>query len=312
VGTARDAEDALAKTAELNPDVVTLDLIMPGMGGIGFLEQQMRRKPVPVVLVSIAGETSELVLKALDAGAIDFVQKPSALASDKVLEITDDLIAKVKAAAQVQMKKVVNNGLGPARAVTGKPAVRTSIVLIGVSTGGPQALKRIIPRLPGDFPVPLAIVMHMPVGYTEMYARRLGEISQLDVREAQEGDVLNPGVVLIAPAGRHLTFVRVLSNTVVAHLDARPFDTLHRPSVDIMFRSAADVFGDKVLGIVMTGMGSDGTEGAGAIKASGGMVFTESESSCIVYGMPRAVVERNFSDRVVALDQMVDAVLEVL
>jgi two-component system, chemotaxis family, protein-glutamate methylesterase/glutaminase len=313
VGTARDAEEALSKTAELEPDVVTLDLIMPGIGGIGYIEQQMQRRPVPVVIVSIAGETSDLVLKALDAGAIDFVQKPSALASEKVLDVTDELIEKVKAASTVSMKRV--NAPAPARSVISPPKDRRSdiaVILIGISTGGPQALKRIIPRLPKNFPVPIAIVLHMPVGYTEMYAQKLDEVSEVEVREAREGDVLRAGVVLIAPAGRHLTFNHVSKQTVVAHLDARPLDMLHRPSVDVMFQSGAEVFRAGVLGIVMTGMGSDGRDGAAAIKAKGGLIFTEAEESCVVYGMPRAVVEAKLSDKAAPLDEMMDAILEVL
>ena len=190
-------------------------------------------------------------------------------------------------------------------------AINWKVVLIGISTGGPQALKRIIPRLPVNFPVPLAVVIHMPVGYTEMYANKLNEMSQVEVREARDGDELRPGVVLIAPAGRHLTFRRV-GQSVVAHLDARPFDLPHRPSVDVMFQSAAEVFKTGVLGIVMTGMGADGTEGAAAIKANGGIIFTEAEETCIVYGMPRSVVEAKLSDKVSPLEKMVDSILEVL
>ena len=314
VGTARDAEEALVKTQELRPDVVTLDLIMPGAGGLGYLESQMQRNPVPVVIVSIAGENSELVLKALDAGAIDFVQKPSALATERVLDITEELIEKVKAAASVTMKKVWVSSQAAAAAPLPRQERRgdIAIIVIGVSTGGPQALKYLIPRLPADFPVPIAIVLHMPVGYTEMYAQKLNEVSKVEVREAHEGDVLQPGVVYIAPAGRHLTFRNGSKQAVKAHLDSLPFDTLHRPSVDIMFQSAAEVFGHGTLGIVLTGMGSDGREGAAAIKAKGGVMFTEAEETCVVYGMPRSVAEARLSDKVVALDRMADAILEVL
>ena len=312
-GTARDAEEALVKTEELKPDVVTLDLIMPGAGGLGYLESQMQRNPVPVVIVSIAGEHSELVLKALDAGAIDFVQKPSALATERVLDITEELIDKVKAAAAVTMKRAwVSSQVAAAVTLPKHRRGDIAIIVIGVSTGGPQALKRLIPRLPADFPVPIAIVLHMPVGYTEMYAQKLNEMSQVEVREAHEGDVLQPGVVYIAPAGRHLTFKNSSEQAVLAHLDALPFDTLHRPSVDVMFQSAAEVFANGTLGIVLTGMGSDGREGAAAIKSKGGVMFTEAEETCVVYGMPRSVAEAKLSDKVVKLDRMADAILEIL
>jgi two-component system chemotaxis response regulator CheB len=187
----------------------------------------------------------------------------------------------------------------------------TDIIVIGVSTGGPQALRQLIPSFPADFPVPIVMVLHMPVGYTEMYAERLNEASSLRVTEAREGDVIRPGTALLAQAGRHLTFHRI-DRQVTAHLDLAPVDTAHRPSVDVLFRSAADVYGERALGIVMTGMGEDGLLGAAHIKARGGRIITEAESSCVVYGMPRAVAEAGLSDRVVPLQDLASTVLEML
>jgi two-component system chemotaxis response regulator CheB len=178
------------------------------------------------------------------------------------------------------------------------------IVVLGISTGGPQALKYLIPQLPADFPVPIAVVIHMPVGYTELFASKLNELSPLKVSEAREGEPVTAGSVLVAPAGRHLLFQRQNYGTVVTHLDVRPIDTPHRPSVDVLFRSATDVYANRVLGIVMTGMGADGQQGAAWIKAQGGYIWTEAESSCVVYGMPRAVDEAHLSDYSVPLDQM--------
>ncbi len=159
-------------------------------------------------------------------------------------------------------------------------------------------------------PVPIAMVLHMPVGYTEMYARRLNQQSNLEVIEAYEGAIVKPGVALLAAAGRHLSFRRQPDGTVVAHLDARPIDTLHRPAVDVLFQSAAEVYRDRVLGIVMTGMGSDGKQGAAWIKSHGGKIITEAEETCVVYGMPRSVVEAGLSDRSVPLTHMAQAILE--
>ena len=315
VGTARDGQEALEMVEHLNPDVVTCDLIMPVMDGVAFVREQMRRRPLPIVIVSIANEGSETALTALDAGAIDFVQKPTALATEKIFEVSDELIEKVKAAASVPMAR-----LQPA--VTGKPVsapaalpARTGqidIIVLGISTGGPQALKYLIPQLPAEFAVPLVMVMHMPVGYTEMYAQRLNEISQLEVAEAREGDEVRAGLALLAPAGRHLTFRRAADGRIIVHLDARPFDAPHRPSVDVLFQSAAEVFRERALGVVMTGMGSDGKQGAAWIKSQGGLVFTEAEASCVVYGMPCAVAEAGLSDRSIALEQMAEALVEVL
>lgn len=317
VGTARDGREALDLVEELDPDVVTCDLMMPELDGVGFVREQMQRRPVPIVIMSIANETAEAALTALDAGAIDFVQKPTALASEKIFEVSTELIEKVKAAGQISLNRIPIAPAPVATPIT-KPGLKISgsqsvdIVVIGVSTGGPQGLKRLIPQLPQDFPVPVVMVMHMPVGYTEMYAAKLNELSNLEVREAAEGDEVKPGLVFLAPAGRHLTLKRGANGKVVTHLDARPFDTLHRPAVDVLFQSAAEVYGNRVLGVVLTGMGSDGKQGAAWIKSQGGMVFTEAESSCVVYGMPAAVMEAGLSDKSVPLDDMARAIEEVV
>jgi two-component system chemotaxis response regulator CheB len=310
IGTARDGREALDRVAELQPDVVTCDLIMPNLDGVGFVAEQMARKPLPIVSVSVASEAGELALNALDAGAVDFIQKPTALASERLLDISDELIGKVKAAAIAHLRPtppVIQ------RARTLAPLVSRGTfdaVVIGISTGGPQALRALLPQLPADLPVPVAIVLHMPVGFTELYARKLDEASRLKVCEAANGMEMEPGVVLLAPAGRHLTLRRNERGVVAAHLDVRPLDTPHRPSVDVLFQSAADAYHGRVLGIVMTGMGEDGREGAAWIKARGGTIVTESEESCVVYGMPRAIVEAGLSDKVVSLDRMAEAILE--
>jgi two-component system chemotaxis response regulator CheB len=316
VGVARNAEEALSLVDELRPDVVTLDLIMPGAGGIGFIRQQMAKRPLPIVVVSIADEASQLVLDALDAGAIDFIQKPSALATDKVFEMSDELIEKVKAAGSVKLTAITTDGpAGTARPkaypMTKPGPSKIDLIVLGISTGGPQSLKQLLPLFPQNFGVPIAVVLHMPIGYTEMYAQRLNDVCALAVSEAREGDAIQSGHIYIAPAGRHLTVRRDSNGSVVAHLDARPFDTLHRPSVDVLFRSAADVFRNRVLGVVMTGMGEDGKQGASSIKTNGGLIFAEAEESCVVYGMPRAVIEAHLADRVVPLEQMYDAIMEV-
>jgi two-component system chemotaxis response regulator CheB len=317
VGAARDGREALEMVERLDPDVVTCDLIMPELDGVGFVREQMLRRPVPIIIMSVASETGEAALTALDAGAVDFVQKPTALATEKIFEVSDELIEKVKAAASIPMARVRAAPAEPATAPPRAPSPvarreLADVVVVGISTGGPQALKQLIPRLPADFPVPLAMVMHMPVGYTEMYARKLDEHSPLDVREAREGDELRAGLALLAPAGRHLTFRRRAGGAVVAHLDSRPFETPHRPSVDVLFQSAAEVYGQRVLGVVMTGMGSDGRQGAAWIKAQGGLVYTESEETCVVYGMPSSVVEAGLSDRAVPLGQMAQAIREAV
>jgi two-component system chemotaxis response regulator CheB len=308
VGAARDGREALELVEELKPDVITCDLIMPALDGVGFIREQMTRRPIPIVVVSVASESGELVLAALDAGAVDFVQKPTALATDRVLEIADELIEKVKAASSSH--PATSREVPPPATQRAGAARVVDVVVIGISTGGPQALKMLIPRLPAELPVPIAVVLHMPVGYTELYARRLNEQSALTVLEAQGGESVTAGHVYVAPAGRHLMLRRNAAGQVQTHLDVRPLDTPYRPSVDALFQSAADAYGARVLGIVMTGMGSDGRDGAAWIKAKGGMVLTESEASCVVYGMPRSVVEAGLSDGEFLLDRMADALLE--
>jgi two-component system chemotaxis response regulator CheB len=311
VGVARDGQEALSLVDELQPDVVTCDLNMPVMDGVAFVRAQMARRPVPIVVVSIAADSSGQMLAALDAGAVDFVQKPTALATERLMDMADEVVEKVRAAAGATRSAAQARASAAAAAPPVRRAVRgpIDIVVIGVSTGGPQGLKAVIPRLPEDCPVPIAMVMHMPLGYTEVYAQKLDEMSPLHVVEAGEGDAVEPGTVLLAPAGRHLTFRREGAG-VVTRLDVRPLDTPHRPSVDALFRSAADVYGARVLGVVMTGMGSDGREGAAWIKARGGCILTEAEESCVVYGMPRSVVEAGLSDASVPLERLAEAIME--
>ena len=312
VGIARNGAEALELVEELKPDVVTCDLNMPVLDGVGFVSAQMARRPLPIIIISIAAGAGAQVLAALDAGAIDFVQKPTALATEKLMEISDELIEKVKAAASAPMRRL------PLVAAVAAPPLTSAriaekgnvdLVVMGISTGGPQGLKLLIPRFPADFPAAIAIVMHMPIGYTEMYAKSLDELSALSVIEAGGDEPVTAGRVYLAPAGKHLTFRRQ-GRTVVTHLDIRPLDAPYRPSVDVLFQSAAEVYDSRLLAVVMTGMGNDGREGAAWIKARGGTVLTESQDSCVVYGMPRSVVEAGLSDAVFPLELMAQAIME--
>jgi two-component system, chemotaxis family, protein-glutamate methylesterase/glutaminase len=315
VGTARDGFEALEMVEQLRPDVVTCDLQMPRLDGVGFVREQMKRHPVRVLILSIAEEDAEQALAALEAGAVDFVRKPTALATDDLLHIRDELIEKVKAAAEAPLEQVkpLARQLPPLPASPARVPSRVDIVVIGISTGGPQALRALLPQFPADFPVPIAIVLHMPVGFTALYATKLDEACRLEVKEAQEGDVIRPGLAVLGQAGRHLVLRREpVSQQVQVHLARQPTELLHRPSVDVLFQSAAELYGKRVLGIVMTGMGNDGKQGAAWIKAQGGQVFTEAERSCIIYGMPRAVVEAGLSDLSIPLNRMAEKIMENL
>jgi len=311
VGAARDAYEGLELAASLNPDLIISDLAMPGLDGIQFIRRQMATRPIPILVLSAASEASTEVFTALNSGAVDVVHKPSGLSNDRLREIKLDLLEKIMIIMRVSP---VNTSRTPEEvSSSGRLAKdrRVDLVAIGISTGGPQALRRMIPLFPKDFPAPIAIVLHMPVGYTALYAEQLNEICALEVKEAADGDLLDPGVVLLAQAGRHLTVERTSRGSVVAKLSVHPIDKLHRPSVDVLFRSAADIYGARTLGVVMTGMGDDGKEGAGCIKASGGTILTEAQESCVIYGMPRSVVEASLSDSAVPLDSMAQTIINL-
>ncbi|HRH43253.1 MAG TPA: chemotaxis response regulator protein-glutamate methylesterase [Pyrinomonadaceae bacterium] len=318
VGAARDGKEALELVQTLNPDVITSDLMMPELDGLGFVREQMSRRPIPIVMMSSVDENNADTLAALDAGAVDFVQKPTALATEKMFEVRQKLIEKIKTAAEVHLENLqfiptkISQTVKKSSTYSFNQNIRYDVMVLGISTGGPQALRFLIPQLPADFPIPVAIVLHMPVGYTKMYAEKLNEISALEVLEAQEGDELIAGRVLLAPAGKHLTFKRNKNGQTAAHLSLTPLELQHRPAVDVLFQSAAETFRDRTLGIVMTGMGKDGQNGAAWIKAQGGTIFTEAEETCVVFGMPGAVIEAGLSDKVIGLDKMAQVLLEIV
>ncbi|HEX2568517.1 MAG TPA: chemotaxis-specific protein-glutamate methyltransferase CheB [Polyangia bacterium] len=314
VGIAHDGLEALEKVVELRPDVVTLDLVMPNLDGVGFLEALPATGAPAVVVVSTSDANSDMGLLALERGAVDLVHKPTSLATDHLYELSDELVSKVRVAALARPARglraaVPAASVGPAQA---EPRVGARwvprLVAVGTSTGGPQALTRLLSALPGDLPVPIAVVLHIPGEYTAALARRLDSVCALHVVEASEGLRLEPGLAVVARGGLHLKFRRQ-SGQVVATLDGSPISTPHRPSVDVMLTSAVEVFGGGVLGVVLTGMGNDGLAGAQAVYAAGGRMLTESESSCVVYGMPRCVYEAGLADAEAPLDRMAAAIL---
>ena len=308
VGTAIDGNFGLKKIDELKPQVVTLDLEMPGMGGLDTLKEIMRRYRVPVIVVSSHSTSgASVTLKALSLGAFDFVAKPNDVSS-RMQEIARELISKIKAAAQsrgIQIYSSADFQTPVARLKNkGVPAQQpTRIVAIGISTGGPQSLQLMLSQLPSDFSGSIVVVQHMPDGFTDMFARRLDECCALNVKEAQSGDLLLAGRVLICPGNRHVK-VKRLPLGDVAILSDDPLVNGHRPSADVLFKSVAEEFGPQAIGVLMTGMGEDGAQGLGLMRASGGMTIAQGEQSCVVFGMPKAAIERGFAMRVVELDAM--------
>lgn len=299
IGTARDGIDALEKITTLKPDVITLDLVMPNLDGLGVLAALTPAQRARVVIVSMADGESDIGVAALGFGVFDLVHKPTALAVASLHDMADELVTKVLLASA----RSTRTALPTVR--TAPPVLRATsdrVVLIGTSTGGPQALTHLMQEMPANFPAPVAMVLHIPVGYTGPLAQRLNEQSALEVLEAEEGMELVPGRAVLARAGVHL---RVDSSGSVpcVRLDPEPRTAMHRPSVDVLFESAASL-GKRALGVVLTGMGDDGLKGARALREAGGEVLTESEASCVVYGMPRVVVEAGLSTGNAPLDRM--------
>jgi two-component system chemotaxis response regulator CheB len=312
VGTAVDGKDGLEKALALRPDVVTLDIKMPRMGGLEALRRIMTECPVPVLLLSsLTSEGGEITLRGLELGALDFVDKSSVRGHMNLLELAEELKEKVRALARVPRERVhaQDGALAEARAAAPAPHVKgAEVVVIGTSTGGPPALQAIIPKLPTGIASSILVVQHMPVGFTRSLADRLASRSAIPVREAQDGESVSPGVVLIAPAGRHMKVQR-RGPVAKVWLDDEPRAALHRPSVDVLMASVAKTYGARSLGVVLTGMGSDGVEGLRAIRQTGGRTFAESEESCVIYGMPKAAVEAGVVDRSVPLARMADEIL---
>lgn len=312
IGTAMDGSFGLKKIEELKPDVVTLDLEMPRMDGMETLREITRKYRVPVVVVSAHSvDGASATFKALSLGAFDFVSKPIDASQARMEAVADQLVAKVKVAAQsgVPPQRVLfPDNFRAQKPLRRPPRPATKFVAIGISTGGPNALQYLLSQLPGDFPAAIAIVQHMPEGFTEMFARRLNECCMIDVKEARSGDMLVAGRALICPGNRHMRLKRMpLGDLVVLGDDDRVNG--HRPSVDVLFESAAREFGPKSIGLLMTGMGEDGADGLGLVKAAGGLTVAQDEQSCVVFGMPKAGIERGHVMRVVSLDALANLLI---
>lgn len=308
VGIAGDGLEALEKIALLAPDVVTLDLVMPELDGLAVLKELQTQVSAPrVLVVSFSDQESELVVRALQLGAVDFLKKPTALATDRLYELSAELVAKVTAAARARAPSL-SLAAPDSRAQLVRAAASRKLVVIGTSTGGPQALTRLLAQLPADFPVPIAIVLHIPGEYTEALAERLDAGCALQVVEARDGLALHAGLVVLAKGGWNLE-IECHGGVSVARVTPPDRGTLYVPSVDVLFQSAARALGPAVLGVVLTGMGEDGLEGARAIAAAGGEVLTEHEASCVIYGMPRRVVEQGLSVEQATLDEMANAIV---
>jgi len=315
VGTASNGVEAIRAVAELKPDVVTMDINMPEMDGITALEYIMRKHPLPVVMLSaIAQKGAAATLKALELGAVDFITKPSHYPSS-VKEVREQVILKVKTAAQARpyiMRGQTRRKRKRSATVASGTQRGEKLVVIGSSAGGPKALAEIMPVFPRDTPAAIIIVQHMPGVFTRSFASRLDSICEMDVKEAEGSDELQAGKVLVAPGGKDLivTFDKEGSGQVEL------MDSQNRigasPRIDTTMITAAEVYGGGSIGVIMTGMGSDGADGMEKIKNNQGVTIAQDEESCLVYGMPKVAVERGCVDWVVTLDQIPDQVMKLL
>jgi two-component system chemotaxis response regulator CheB len=320
VGVAKNGVEALAKIGELDPDLLTLDVQMPDMDGIEVLREMKRRRlrPKAIMVSSLTSEGAQVTTDALLEGAFDFILKPSggdSAANRRQLQ--DALAEKLKAFREAsgrprtrihQPRRMEADEVLEAAPA---PDAVCQAVVIGTSTGGPEALKAVLPRLPKSLPVPVLVVQHMPPQYTLSLSARLDEICQLEVSEARDKREAVAGHVLVAPGGRQMSLERAGDGLVVRVSDDPPENGV-RPSVDYLLRSVADVLGGQALAVIMTGMGRDGLEGCRGLKHAGGCVFAQSQDDCVVYGMPKAVIEEGLTDRELPLGKIAPAIVRHL
>ncbi|MCU7499290.1 MAG: chemotaxis response regulator protein-glutamate methylesterase [Ignavibacteria bacterium] len=321
IGTARDGLDGLNLIKEKRPDIVTLDIEMPRMDGLTALGKIMAECPTSVIMVSsITTEGAEATLKALELGAVDFIPKELSYVSVNIVKIKEDLIRKVKEivrqkSVQMRLRRIQNFSPSESRPAQSLNAPLRSLpragyraIALGVSTGGPMSLQKVVPVLSKNINCPMFIVQHMPPKFTKSLADRLNSMSNLEVKEAEHNETVKNGTVYLAPGGFHMTAKKTATGSVVIDISEAPATTLHRPSVDVMMSSVLKVYGKSTLGIIMTGMGKDGFEAIKELKTMGGYTVAQDEQSCVVYGMPKAVVDAGYADVIAPLEKIAEIV----
>jgi two-component system chemotaxis response regulator CheB len=325
VGTARDGLEGIQKIQELKPDLVTLDIEMPRMNGIEALRVIMDQMPLPVLIVSsVSEEEARAAMDALDLGAIDFIPKNLDDGSLNIMKIRNDLIQKIRSIASRKsriIQRVKNSGNTPRpqkilneqfnRKKDGH-IQRIRAVAIGTSTGGPKALQEVIPLLPKDFPCGVLIVQHMPAAFISHFSERLNQMSHIEVKMAEQNDLIKSGLVLIAPGDFHMKAIKKSATETRVELTKNPSDLLHRPSVDVMMRSVAEFYPGRSLGVIMTGMGHDGQDGMRMIKENNGRTIAQDEETCVVFGMPKAAIDINVIDKIVPLSHIAGEIVNMV
>ena len=323
ISTARNGEEAIEKVLSLRPDLITLDIDMPRLDGLQVLKIIMEKSPVQVLMVSsLTEEGAQTTLDALELGAVDFIPKNLGDIALNIVKIKEELTSKIKS---IVRQKIISNHLKDPKVPSAATRIyryvspdsrsasaqRVKTVAIGTSTGGPKALNEIIPSLPKDIPLSILVVQHMPAVFTGAFAKRLNSISQVEVKEAEEKDIVRPGLVLIAPGNSHMKVIKRKPMEVSIELSKEPRNTLHIPSVDITMSSVAEVFTETSAGIILTGMGNDGTEGIRKIKMHNGRTFAQSEETCIVFGMPRNAINEGIIDKVIHLHNIAGEIVKI-
>lgn len=309
VGTASDPYIARDKVLKVNPDVITLDVEMPRMDGISFLKRLMRYRPLPVVMISsYTQKNCALTIEALSIGAVDFVTKPASGDITKGMsKLSQEIIQKTKSAARVKLEAVLLKQ--PAKTVTLSPLSlhNDQLIVIGASTGGSYAIQYILSRMPADTPG-ITIALHMPERYTKIFAERMNQMCSMEVKEAKEGDFLKKGLALIARGGKHMMIKRRVNGLYTTLYDGPPVGNL-KPSIDMLFKSAAECAGSKAIGVILTGMGMDGAKGMLEMKEAGAYTIAQDENTSLIYGMPRAAVQMEAAQEVVPLQQIPERIL---
>ena len=312
-GISADGIDAMAKTIMFKPDLITLDLEMPGMDGFTFLRWLMKKRPTPVIIVSSYSD-SKTVFKALELGAADFIAKPQKIAHEEFQKLQVDLVRKVRGMQQLRMDRLSKN-LELLDEEQEDKSIEMSdrgirMIAIGSSTGGPNALKIIMTRLPSDFPASIVVSQHMPKGFTASFAERLNGLAHIPVKEAQDGDIVEEGKVLICPGGYHMLFRNKGKKVVTTIKNSKDSDK-YIPSIDTMMSSASEIFGARTMGIILTGMGNDGASGMLEIKKKGGYTIAESEDTAVVFGMPSEVISAGAAGRVLPISEIPDEMIKL-
>jgi len=313
VGTAGNGQEAIEKIEILKPDVVTMDIEMPVMNGIEALKYIMSHNQLPVIMFSaLTKEGADITMEALSIGASDFITKDFSNVSISISNKENELINKVKSVNKNKVRFLLKRleALRKPVAISTDKKIKHSVLSIGASTGGPPALQHILSSFPKDFPVPIVIAQHMPRLFTQSFSQRLNAASQIEIKEAENRETLRPGVALVAPGDTHLGLKRRGNDVVIEFVNDTKY--IYRPSVDHLMLTTAEVYGSQSVGVILTGMGNDGYVGIKEIKAKGGYIIAQDEDTCVVYGMPKAVVSANLADTVLPIDRIAEEIIKVL